>query len=157
MRPMRQLPLLVALLLTACSATPSPTLPASSDDGAGDAQLERVKAALADDFGMTFEAAGPEREVGTAPDGVELDLVGAPVREVVLAVPRDDPGLGVAYLPHLRDLLHGPGPIYEWAENALRCHADGRDRCSTDHEQGSLSASLDEGGNDDLLLVLTRR
>jgi hypothetical protein len=153
---MRQLPLLLALVLAACSATPSPSLPASSDE-ARDVQVERVKEALADDFGMTFESAGPQHELGKAPDGVELDLVGSPVEEVVLSVPRDDPRLGLQYVPHLRDILHGPGPVYEWAENAFRCHAEGRDRCTTDFARGTMTASLDDGGDGKLELILTRR
>jgi hypothetical protein len=154
--PAALLAVLAMLALAGCTASVTPSPPAASRQ-AHDPQLERIKAALGDTFGMTFSAAGPHHELGTAPDGVQLDLVGVPAEELVLSVPRHDPALGIGYLPHLRDLLHGPARLYDWAAEALQCHVDGSDRCPTQRDQGGLTARLNDGGEDYLVLVLARR
>ena len=154
---MRTLTLLVALLLTltACAATPSPS-PAASAHTQHDPQLERVKAALRDAFDMSFEPAGPHHEVGTAPDAVELDLVGVPVEEVVLSVPRNEPELGIRYLPHLRELLRGPAPLWEWMEDGLTCRRDEPAVCQPEISQGNLTARFTEGDRTYIVLVIAR-
>ncbi|HET6381146.1 MAG TPA: hypothetical protein VFH63_08990 [candidate division Zixibacteria bacterium] len=136
MRPLRLLA--VALLLAGCAATP--TVPAASHVG-HDPQADRVKAALAGAFGMTFESAGPHHELGRTDDGVQLDLVGAPVEQVVLSLPEGSVEAGAAYLPHLRDLLHGPASAYDWAADVLACHATSSD-CEERFAQGNLEARV---------------
>jgi hypothetical protein len=147
--------LLAAALLAGCaggpSATPSPT---AHDEH--DPQLDRVKAALTAAFGMTFEAAGPHHEIGRAPDAVELDLVGVPAEEIVLSIPRDEPELGVAYLPHLRDLLPGPRPIWQWIEDGLTCRR-GDSVCEPMASRGNLTARFTEGDSTYIVLVIARR
>ena len=109
-----------------------------------------------DAFGMTFEPAGPHHEIGTAPDAVELDLVGAPVEEVVLSVPRSEPEVGIGYLPHVRDLLHGPAPLWRWIEDGLSCRR-GDAVCEPMMSQGNLMARFTEGDPTYVVLVITRR
>ncbi|HEX2142624.1 MAG TPA: hypothetical protein VHK28_10215 [Candidatus Limnocylindria bacterium] len=140
---MRPLQLAVLLLLVASCEATSPPL---NTHAAHDPQAERVKASLADAFGMRFESAGPHHELGKTDDGVQLDLVGVPVEQVVLSVPDDDAAAGEALMPHIRDLLHGPPRVYEWAEDALACHAAGNG-CEQRFEQGNLEARVtSEGG-----------
>ena len=147
--------LLAAVLLAACAGGPSPS-PSGSGHVAHDPQLDRVKAALTAAFGMTFEPAGPHHEIGQAPDGIELDLVGVPVEEVVLSVPRDEPQLGIPYLPHLRDLLRGPGPVWEWVEDGLTCRRD-EAPCEPMMSRGNLTARFTEGDRAYVVLVVARR
>ena len=155
---MRTLTLLVAILLlvTACAATPSPS-PAASGHVQHDPQIERVKAALGDAFDMTFEPAGPHHEIGRAPDGVEVDLVGVPVEEVVLSIPRNEPELGIRYLPHLRELLRGPAPLWAWMEDGLTCRRLERAACQPEVSQGNLTARFTEGDLTYIVLVIARR
>ncbi len=152
---MRALPLLAVLLLAACGGA-TPSQPAGGTHGAHDPQTERVKSALAEEFDMAFEPAGPHHELGEAPDGVEMDLVGEPVEQVVLSVPEDDVEAGLAYLPHLRDLLHGPARVYEWAADALGCRAAGDGGCEDRFEQGNLEARFSDGGPGFVVLNLSR-
>jgi hypothetical protein len=141
---MRPLQLGVLLLLLAGCATSSPPL---NTHAAHDPQTERVKASLADGFGMRFESAGPHHELGKTDDGVQLDLVGVPVEQVVLSVPDDDAAAGEAFISHIRDLLHGPRRVYEWAEDTLACHAADEGGCEQRFEQGNLEARVtSEGG-----------
>jgi hypothetical protein len=146
MRPLRLLILL--LLLAGCGGT---SFTSDGSPGAttvtshhSDPAAERVKAALSDAFGMTFEPAGPHHELGKAPDGVQLDLVGVPVEEVVLSLPlvdRDaaaDTGLG--YLPHLRNLLHGADRVWDWVAAMLACRRDAAAACDDTFAQGNLEA-----------------
>jgi hypothetical protein len=153
---MRRLTLLLALLLTACTATPSPS-PSASGHAQHDPQLERVKAALGVAFDMTFEPAGPHHEIGRAPDAVELDLVGVPVEEVVLSVPRNEPELGIRYLPHLREVLRGPAPLWAWMEDGLTCRRDERAACQPEISQGNLTARFTVGDRTYIVLVISRR
>lgn len=153
---MRTLTLLVALLLTACAATPSPT-PAASAHAQHDPQIERVKSALGDAFDMTFEPAGPHHEVGRAPDAVELDLVGVPIEEVVLSIPRNEPELGIGYLPHLRELLRGPAPVWAWMEEGLTCRRAEPAVCGPEISRGNLTARFTEEDRTYIVLVIARR
>jgi hypothetical protein len=153
---MRTLTLLIALLATACAATPSPS-PSASGHAQHDPQLERVKVALNDAFDMTFEPAGPHHEIGRAPDAVELDLVGVPVEEVVLSVPRDEPELGIRYLPHLRELLRGPAPMWAWMEDGLTCRRDEGAVCQPEMSQGNLTARFTEDDRTYVVLVIAPR
>lgn len=139
----RVLPLALAVLLVGCAPGGQPSV---TPHGQHDPQADRVKAALTDAFGMTFESAGPHHQLGETDDGVQLDLVGVPVEQVVLSLPEGSVEEGAAYLPHLRDLLHGPAPAYDWAAQALACHATAED-CEQHFEQGNLEARVtrDEG------------
>jgi hypothetical protein len=144
---------LVPMLLVACT---SPARPAASSHAGHDPQADRVRAALESEQGMTFEPAGPHHQLGTAPDGVELDLVGVPVEAVVLSVPIDDPEAGLDYLPHVRDLLHGPGPVYDWAAAMLACRTDPARRCETRLERGNLLAEITSEGPDFVVVSFSR-
>lgn len=152
---MRALPLLLlALALGGCAlgSTPTPT----PGHGAHDPQAERVIAALDAELGMTFEPAGPHHRLGRAPDGTELDLVGAPVEQVILSVPSSGPEAGQAYLPHIRDLLHGPDRVYDWVAAMLACRTDPARTCEAAFEQGNLSARFSDGGPDFVVVTLAR-
>jgi hypothetical protein len=92
--------LALALLLVACNATapsaaaPTPQATTNADDphaGHSDPVADRVREELTQKFGMTFESAGPHHTLGETADGVQLDLVGVPVVQVVLSVPGHDP------------------------------------------------------------------
>jgi hypothetical protein len=149
------------VLTIAGCATPASSLPPpASDHAAHDAAAERVKEALADAFEMTFEPAGPHHELGTAPDDVELDLVGVPVEEIILSLPSRDRSLavatGLAYLPHLRDLLHGPGPVWDWVADELACREDEEASCNVSTTQGNLTARFTEQDQNFIVLVVTR-
>jgi hypothetical protein len=151
-----------ALLLTlAGCAAPSVSLtPTSSDHAAHDPLAEEVKAALTDAFAMSFESAGPHHELGTDPDGVQLDLVGIPVEEVVLSLPSEARsaavGRGLAYLPHLRRLLEGPDATWDWVAEAFACREEVDANCEVSTSQGNLTARFTDGGQDFLVLVITR-
>lgn len=150
----------LALAIAACASPATSVVPTASDHGQHDPAVERVKEALADEFEMTFEPAGPHHELGTAPDDIELDLVGVPVEEVILSLPaRDRPAAvaaGLAYLPHLRDLLHGPGPVWDWIAEELACREDADARCNVSTSQGNLSARFTEQDQGYIVLVITR-
>jgi hypothetical protein len=158
--PKRFLIGLLALAISGCAAPAVSLAPPASDHGEHDAATERVKEALADAFGMAFEPAGPHHELGTTRDDVQLDLVGVPVEEIVLSLPsRDRPAAvaaGLAYLPHLRDLLHGPDPVWDWMAEALACREDADASCNVSTSQGNLGARFSEGGRDYIVLVITR-
>ena len=161
-RPMRTLALtaLLALAIVGCAAPAASLAPPGSNHDEHDPTTERVKEALADAFEMTFEPAGPHHELGKAPDDVQLDLVGVPVEEVVLSLPSRDRSAavatGLAYLPHLRDLLHGPGPVWEWAAEELACREDADASCNDSISQGNLTARFTEQDQDYIVLVVTR-
>jgi hypothetical protein len=147
--------LLAGALLAACgTSTPSPT---PGEHAGHDAVTARVMTDLEIDLGMAFAPAGPHHELGKAPDGVELDLVGIPVEEVVLSVPDGDPDLGLAYLPYLRDLLHGPDRVYDWVAAMLACHSDADQRtCEERFAQGNLEARFSDGGPGYAVLTISR-
>jgi len=147
--------LLAAALLAGCAGGPSAP-PGASGHIEHDPQLDRVKAALSDAFGMTFEPAGPHHEIGRAPDGIELDMVGVPVEEVVLSVPGDEPELAIAYLSHLRDLLPGPRPVWQWIEEGLTCRNDAG-ICEPMTSRGNLTARFTEADPAYVVLVVARR
>lgn len=161
-RPMRTgvLTGLLALAVAACAAPATSVAPRASDHGEHGAAIERVKETLADEFGMTFEPAGPHHEQGTTADDVELDLVGVPVEEIVLSLPSRDRSAavatGLAYLPHLRDLLHGPGPVWDWMADELACREDADASCNVSTSQGILAARFTEEDRDYIVLVITR-
>ena len=167
---MRRLAPLVAMLLAACSAGPTAT--PSADVHAGhDPQARRVMAALEQQLGVAFERqvadptvseiapgvpAGPHLVLGRAPDGVEVDLVGIPVEQVSLSIPADDPEAGQVYLAHVRDLLHGPDRVYDWAAAMLACRSDPQRDCDQHFEQGNLLARFSEGGPDYVVVSFSR-
>jgi hypothetical protein len=153
--PMRGAAALV-LLLVACTGQGQEAPPDASSHAAHDPQADRVRAALEGDLGMTFEPAGPHHVLGTAPDGVELDLVGAPVEATVLSVPSDDPEAGLAYLPHMRDLLHGPEQVYDWVAAMLACRTDASRDCETLRQQGNLRAEFTSEGPEFVVVSLSR-
>ena len=150
----------LALAVSGCAAPATSLAPPASDHGEHDPATERVKQSLSDEFEMTFEPAGPHHELGTAPDGVELDLVGVPVEEIILSVPARDRSAAVAtglvYLPHLRDLLHGPGPVWDWIAEELACHEDPDASCNVSTAQGNLTAEFPEQDDEFIVLVITR-
>ena len=163
MRTLR--PLILLLLLAGCGVT---TFTASGSPGAtpvashhSDPGAEHVKAALADAFGMKFEPAGPHHELGTAPDGAQLDLVGVPVEEVVLSLPLADRDAaaetGLAYLPHLRDLLHGADRTWDWIAAMLACRRDAAATCDDTFAQGNLEARFTGDETDYVVLVIALR
>jgi hypothetical protein len=156
-RPGRLLAAAGALaMLAACGAQPTLSPPAPSHQ-AHDPASDRVVAALGAELGMSFESAGPHHRLGRAPDGVELDLVGVPVEQVILSLPADDLEAGLAYLPHLRDLLHGPDRAYEWVAAMLACRADPERRCDDHFAQGNLEARFSDGGPDYEVVTISRR
>lgn len=144
---------LVGLAVAGCSATTTSTPVPHADH---DPTTLRVMAALESERGMSFEPAGPHHDLGRAPDGVELDLIGVPVEEVVLSVPSGEPELGHEYLPHLRDLLHGPDRVYDWIAAMLSCRADGDATCQESFEQGNLEARFTDGGPDYVVVSISR-
>jgi hypothetical protein len=147
----------LGILLAACGfASPTPTQGPSPGHADHDPQADRVRANLTGELGVEWEPAGPHHVVGRADDGTELDLVGVPVEEVVLSVPADDPEVGQAYLPHIRDLLHGPDRVYDWVAAMLACRAD-PDRSCDDHlAQGNLEARFSDGGPDYEVVTIRR-
>lgn len=145
---------LLGLAAAGCGTAATPTPPPHADH---DPAALRVIAALESQQGMTFEPAGPHHELGRAPDGVELDLVGVPVEEVVLSVPSDEPELGHAYLSGLRDLLHGPDRVYDWVAAMLSCRAAAGATCGETFEQGNLEARFSDGGPDYVVVSISRR
>lgn len=154
---MRRLGLLglAGVILAACS-TANPSTPIASGHAGNDPQAERVIAALEAEHRMAFEPAGPHHRLGVTPDGVELDLIGVPVVEVVLSVPADSPEVGLAFLPYLRDLLHGPDRVYDWVAAMLACRAD-RDRtCDSQLAQGNLAARFSDGGPGYVVVTVSR-
>ena len=159
---MRNVVFLIGLFLAACDAQPPRvvlTSPAATDHGAAhDQQLERTVAALEADLGMTFESSGPHHVTGTDPDGNQLDLLGVPVEQVVLTVRADDDALETAetYLPHARDLLRGPGPVWSWLVDAFACRAANEPDCDTVVEQGPLTARFTDEGPDYWVVAISR-
>ena len=108
MKRAARLALLATTLLTACTTSPAP---ASQHAGhAADPVTAAIKGELTERLGMTFASAGPHHELGTASNGVQLDLVGVPPEQVVLSVPAGEPGrveeLAAPYLPYLARLLN---------------------------------------------------
>jgi hypothetical protein len=158
---------MLAAVLAGCggpvaSATPTPT-PAASHHG--DPGAEPTKAALSAAFGMAFEPAGPHHELGRTAGGVELDLVGVPVEQLVLSVPIDKDGeegrdaaadAALAFLPHLRDLLHGPDPVWDWAAAMIACRRDAERSCDEARSQGNLEVRFPDDDPGYLVLVVTR-
>jgi hypothetical protein len=144
----------LGLLLSACAGNPSPSAtPHVVHDPVGD----RVRAELASELGVEFEPAGPHHVIGRAEDGTELDLIGVPAEEVVLSVPADNPEAGLAYLPHIRDLLHGTNRVYDWVASMLACRADPDRTCDERFEQGNLEARFSDGGPDYEVVTISRR
>lgn len=103
------LTLAIAIVGCACNTAPASTDAGEHSGHVPDRATETIKAELTEKFGMTFAPAGPHHELGTAGNGVQLDLVGVPPEEVVLSVPADQPGrvgeLAAPYLPYLQQLL----------------------------------------------------
>ncbi len=153
----------LALALVACAApviSPSESSSPSAAAPSHDPLADSVKADLADAFGMTFAPAGPHHEIGRAPDGVELDLVGVPVEQIVLSLPTADLAAGLsagrAYLPHLRELLGGPTSAWDWVSDQLECRADTTATCEQRLARAHLSARFTaNGGEDFIVLVVT--
>jgi hypothetical protein len=102
------------MLLVGCSPSTTQsaaTPPSASDEHANhqDPVADDVKGELTQRFGMTFASAGPHHLLGTASDGVQFDLVGIPVVQVVLSLPGHDTtavrDAAEPYLPYLPGLL----------------------------------------------------
>ncbi len=149
--------LLASVLLVACVGPTTPGPPTTRPTHAGhDPQADRVRAALEAQLGVTFEPAGPHHLLGSAPDGSEIDLVGVPVEAVVLSLPVDGPEAGLDFLPHVRDLLHGPGPVYDWVAAMLTCRADAGAGCETLRQQGKLRAEFTSEGPEFVVVSLSR-
>ncbi len=113
--PRRLVTLLLVVGLAGCG---TPATSGSASDHAGhvvDPATERIKGELTQKFGMGFASAGPHHELGTAGNGVQLDVVGVPPEQVVLSVPADEPGrveeLAAPYLPYLPRLLNAQRSI----------------------------------------------
>jgi hypothetical protein len=153
-------PVLVLLVLLAGCATPVPSATSAASRHV-DPATERIKAELASAFGMSFEPAGPHHELGTAPDGVQLDLVGVPPEEVILSLPASDRSAaaetGLDYLPYLRDLLHGADPVWDWAAAMLACRRAVDRSCDGEESQGNLVARFPDNDPDYIILVVSRR
>jgi hypothetical protein len=107
--PALALPTACAPAASAPAATPSPASAPDEHANHADPVADDVKAELTERFGMTFASAGPHHLLGTAPDGVQLDLVGIPVVQVVLSLPGHDTAAvrdaAEPYLPYLSRLL----------------------------------------------------
>lgn len=151
----RGAPILALFLLAGCALSTSPTPTVGHD--AHDPRAERVIVALGAELDMTFDPAGPHHRLGRAPDGTELDLVGVPVEAATLSVSADDPEAGLAYLPHIRDLIHGPDRVYDWVAAMLACRADFDRVCDEQFAQGSLEARFSDGGPDYVVVTIARR
>ena len=151
--------LLLALLAAGCGPPAQSATPVASRHT--DPTTERVKAELTSAFNMSFEPAGPHHELGKAPDGVQLDLVGVPPEELVLSLPAGERAAavasGLAYLPHLRDLLHGADPVWDWTAAMLACRREAGASCDNERSQGNLTARFPDDDPDYIVLVITRR
>jgi len=163
MRPMRPtvgIGVALALAMAACTGPVPSVTPVASH--AHDPQADRVMAELGAQQGMAFEPAGPHHLLGTAPDGAQLDLVGVPVEQVVLSIPSGDPGrlaeAATPFLPHLRDLVQGPTPLWEWVAQGLLCRQvpERAAACQASRSQGNVTATFSDGGPDFVVLSVTR-
>jgi hypothetical protein len=143
----------LGMLLAACAPGASP---GAATHVAHDPVGDRVRAELAAELSVEWEPAGPHHTLGRAEDGTEIDLIGVPVEEVVLSVPASDPERGLAYLPHVRDLLHGPDRVYDWVAAMLACRADATRGCEDAFEQGNLEARFSDGGPDYEVVTVSR-
>jgi len=150
----------LAMTIVACTAPVPSVTPVASH--AHDPQADRVMAELGAQLGMAFEPAGPHHLLGTAPDGTQLDLVGVPVEQVVLSIPSGDPGrlaeVATPYLPHLRDLVQGPTPLWEWVAQGFLCRQvpERAAACQPSRSQGNVIATISDGGPDYVVLSVTR-
>ena len=160
MRPMWIGGLLAAPLaawLAGCTSSSLPSASSALDHTAHEAQIGSVKADLAARFDMTFEPAGPHHEIGKAPDGVQLDLVGIPPEELVLSLPSEDrdeaADAGLAYLPSLRALLPGPDPIWDWIAAQLGCRRDAHAKCGSHVSRRGLTVQITEDAGYILVIV----
>jgi hypothetical protein len=79
-----------------------------------------------------------------------------PVEQVILSVPADEAAAGLAYLPHIRDLLHGPDRVYDWVAAMLACRAEVDRACEERFAQGNLEARFSDGGPDYVVVTLAR-
>ena len=143
----------LGILLVACRGGASPS---ATSHEAHDPAGERVRAELAAVLGVEWEPAGPHHVLGRAEDGTEIDLIGVPAEEVVLSVPADEPERGLDYLPHVRDLLHGPDRVYDWVAAMLACRADSARACAEAFAQGNLEARFSDGGPDYEVVTISR-
>ncbi|MDH4334644.1 MAG: hypothetical protein OEW24_05205 [Chloroflexota bacterium] len=154
---------LLAVTLVACAApvvSPSESPSSSAAAHSHDSPVAAVKADLTDIFGMTFSPAGPHHEIGRAPNGVELDLVGVPVEEIVLSLPTADRvgaiAAGRGYVPYLAELLGGPTSAWDWVRDQLECRADTAATCGQRLARAHLAARFTaDGGEDYVVLVVT--
>ena len=151
----------LAVALVACAApvvSPSESSSPSAAAHSQDPLADSVKADLADAFGMIFAPAGPHHEIGRAPDGVELDLVGVPVEEIVLSLPTADRAVAMAvgreYVPHLRELLGGPASAWDWVSDQLQCREDPAATCEQRLARAHLSARFTAHGEQDFIVLV---
>lgn len=157
---MRLVAPMLGLVLAACTPTPVAVLPSGSPaHERHDPQLDRVRADLEAE-GVAFEAAGPHHVVGTDAHGNQIDFVGVPVEQVVITVDASEPDAALVaarrYLPHARDVLHGPRGVWDGADAAFACLAAGEDGCDTRIERGGLSATFTDDGPDFWVLAISR-
>ncbi|HSM38662.1 MAG TPA: hypothetical protein VK838_04950 [Candidatus Limnocylindrales bacterium] len=148
---------LVSLLVAACTTATPGASPTAAAPAAHDPATLAVLATLNQELGVEFEPAGPHHQVGRAPDGVELDLIGMPVEQAVLSVPAGQPGAGYSYLAHLRDLLHGPARVYDWVADGLNCRSTPDGTCETSFSQGNIAARFSDGGPGYVVVSISRR
>ncbi len=151
----------ILLLLTACSTGVSSPSVSHPSGHAVDPVAESVKSELSQRLGMTFRSAGPHHVLGTARNGVQLDLVGVPVVQVVLSVPADAPArideVAAPYLPYLPRLLNTDQTI--GADLLLETAAtwDGAARVDKRRTSGTITARLTSGGAPPFLVLSVTR
>lgn len=155
---------MLALVMASVGCAPAAVVvvPSGSAHAAHDRQLDRARATLEAD-GFAFEAAGPHHVVGTDAGGNQVDLVGVPVEQVVITVDASDGAEALIAARRLlspaRDLLHGPGRVWDWADEAFGCRAAGAAGaagCEETVEQGGLSATFTDDGPDYWVLAISR-
>ena len=141
--------LLLVLLVVGSAACGAPGASAPASDHAGhvpDPATESIKAELGEKFGMSFASAGPHHELGTATNGVQLDLVGVPPEQIVLSVPADEPGrveeLAAPYLPYLPRLLNAQRSIGADLLNEALAAWDGEETLDKERSADGITAHL---------------
>lgn len=122
-RPWRlALAALVALVLAACAALDPAASPVHTPHATLHPQVAEVEAVLSERFGMEWTAAGPHHRLGQV-DGVQVDLVGAPIEQVVVSLPledaRDPAAALAAYLRPIAETLEPGEGLIPWTSETL--------------------------------------
>jgi hypothetical protein len=115
---------LLATVVVACQAVGRPPpAPLHTPHATLHPQLVELEATLTDRFGMRFANAGPHHRLGKA-GGVEVDLVGAPIEEVVVSLPLDEAHdlseTLTAYLRPIEEALGRGEGLVAWTAETLR-------------------------------------